>query len=72
MSFREDYREQKEESGLTWDEFVEREIYHKDEIDHLEQQVGQLESQVVTLTKVITRLQRELHEHNVLEEREDR
>jgi len=67
MSFREDYREQKEESDLTWDEFVEREIYHKDEIDHLEQQVGQLESQVVTLTKVIKRLQRELFERNILE-----
>jgi hypothetical protein len=65
--FRDEYREAKEESGLTWDEFVDRKIVHRDEIDHLEQQVGQLESQVVTLTKVIKRLQRELHEANVLE-----
>ncbi|AFH21466.1 hypothetical protein OSG_eHP1_00180 [environmental Halophage eHP-1] len=71
MSFRDEYREAKEESGLTWDEFVDRKIVHRDEIDDLEQQVGALQEQVVTLTTVIKRLQRELHEANVLENRKD-
>jgi len=68
--FRDEYRAKKEESGLTWEQFVEREIYHQDEIDGLEQQVGALENQVVTLTTVIKRLQRELHEANVLDDRD--
>jgi len=71
MSFRDKYREEKENSGLTWDEFVDRKIVHRDEIDNLEQQVGALQEQVVTLTTVIKRLQRELHEANVLEDRKD-
>jgi hypothetical protein len=33
--------------------------------------VGALQEQVVTLTKVIKRLQRELHEANVLEDRKE-
>jgi len=70
MSWKEDYRQKKEESGKTWDEFVQEDLYHQDEIDGLEQQVGALENQVVTLTKVIKRLQRELHEANVLDDRE--
>jgi len=64
------YRAKKEESGKTWDEFVQEDLYHQDEIDGLEQQVGALENQVVTLTTVIKRLQRELHEANVLDDRD--
>jgi len=64
------YRTKKEESGKTWDEFVTEDLYHQDEIDGLEQQVGALENQVVTLTTVIKRLQRELHELNVLDDRD--
>jgi len=67
MSWKEDYRQKKEESGKTWDEFVTQDLYHQDEIDGLEQQVGALENQVATLTTVIKRLQRELHEANVLD-----
>lgn len=67
MSWKEDYRTKKEESGKTWDEFVQEDLYHQDEIDGLEQQVGALENQVATLTTVIKRLQRELHEMNILE-----
>jgi len=66
-NWKEKYRERKRESGKTWDEFVTQDLYHQDEIDGLEQQVGALENQVVTLTTVIKRLQRELHEMNVLE-----
>jgi len=68
--WKEHYRAKKEESGKTWDEFVQEDLYHQDEIDGLEQQVGQLENQVVTLTTVIKRLQRELHEANVLDDRD--
>jgi len=71
MSWKDDYRDRKEESGKTWDEFVSQDLYHRDEIDNLEQQVGALQEQVVTLTTVIKRLQRELHEANVLEDRKD-
>lgn len=70
MSWKDDYRTKKEESGKTWNEFVREDLYHQDEIDGLEQQVGALQEQVVTLTTVIKRLQRELHEVGVLEDRE--
>jgi phage shock protein A len=67
MSWKDDYRSKKEQSGKTWDEFVQQDLYHQDEIDGLEQQVGALQEQVVTLTKVIKRLQRELFERNILD-----
>jgi len=33
MSWKDDYREQKEASGLTWDQFVDRQLVHVDELE---------------------------------------
>ena len=67
MSWKEDYRERKEESGLTWDELVQQRLHHADELDDLRQDVQDLDSDIDQLTTALKRLYRELHEHNVLE-----
>jgi len=67
MSWKEDYRDAKEESGLTWDEFVQQRLHHSDELDDLRQDVEKLDSDIDQLTTALKRLYRELHEHNILE-----
>jgi len=67
MSWKEDYRDAKEESGLTWDEFVQQRLHHTDELDDLRQDVQELDSDIDQLTTALKRLYRELHEHNILE-----
>ena len=67
MSWKEDYRDAKEESGLTWDEFVQQRLHHSDELDDLRQDVEKLDSDIDQLTTALKRLYRELHENNVLE-----
>lgn len=70
MSWKDDYRERKSDSGLTWDEFVEQRLHHADELDDLRQDVQQLDSDIAELTTALKRLYRELHEANVLDDRE--
>jgi flagellar motility protein MotE (MotC chaperone) len=67
MSWKDQYRERKEDSGLTWDEFVEQRLHHADELDDLRQDVQALDSDIAQLTTALKRLYRELHEHNVLD-----
>lgn len=70
MSWKDDYQERKSDSGLTWDEFVEQRLHHADELDDLRQDVQQLDSDIAELTTALKRLYRELHEANVLNDRE--
>jgi len=67
MSWKDEYRERKSDSGLTWDEFVEQRLHHADELDNLRQDVQQLDSDIAELTTALKRLYRELHEANVLD-----
>jgi len=71
MSWKDDYRERKDDSGLTWDKFVEQRLHHADELDDLRQDVQQLDSDIAELTTALKRLYRELHDANVLEDRKD-
>ncbi len=70
MSWKEQYRERKEDSGLTWDEFVEQRLHHADELDTLRHDVQSLESDIEELTTALKRLYRELHEQSVLDDRD--
>jgi len=70
MSWKDDYQERKSDSGLTWDEFVEQRLHHADELDDLRQDVQALDSDIAELTTALKRLYRELHEANVLNDRE--
>jgi len=65
--WKEQYRERKDDSGLTWDEFVDQRLHHADELDDLRQDVQELDSDIDQLTTALKRLYRELHEYNVLE-----
>jgi len=76
MTFRDEYRELKEQSGLTWDEFVSQEMHHTSELSGLTEQLTEIErlsQQVETLSEHVEankntyqKMQRELHELRVL------
>lgn len=71
MSWKDDYRAQKEESGLTWDEFHERRFVHVDELDSATATLEQLDEHVRACRNEYREMKRELHEVRRLLESED-
>jgi flagellar biosynthesis chaperone FliJ len=70
MSWKEDYRQHKEETGLTWEEYHERYFTHESEIDSLRSEVETLQEHVEAVKNTYQKMQRELHEVQVLMDRE--
>lgn len=62
MSWKDNYRAEKDESGLTWDQFVEREMFHEDELTGLLTHVAELGEQVEALTNEYESMRHELNE----------
>jgi flagellar biosynthesis chaperone FliJ len=60
MSWKDEYREEKEESGLTWDEFHERRFVHVDEIDGATATLEDLAEQVEACANSYRELKNEL------------
>ena len=71
MSWKDDYRDAKEQSGLTWDEFHERRFVHVDDLDGATQTLEALDDHVQAVATEYQDLKRELHEVRVLLESED-
>ena len=81
MSWKDDYRQEKEASGLTWDEFVDQEMHHTSElsglteqlteIERLSQQVETLSEHAEAVTNTYQRMQRDIHELRVLVDRDE-
>lgn len=69
--WKEAYREQKESSGKTWDEFVQTELYHEDELNDLRSQVDQLNEDVTELTKHVKDLRDNISEVLILARHEN-
>ena len=71
MSWKDDYADDKAESGLTWDEYHERRFVHVDELDDMADSIAQLTEHVEAVTNTYKRMQRDIHELRVLIDRED-
>ena len=71
MSWKDDYREEKNESGLTWDEFHERRFVHVDELDDATATLSELSEHVEACTEAYEALKNELYEVRLLYESEE-
>jgi iron uptake system EfeUOB component EfeO/EfeM len=69
-NWKDDYREQKQESGKTWDEFVQTELHHEDELDDLRQEIDQLSTDVSELSKHVRELRNNIGEVLILAQHE--
>ena len=71
MSWKDDYADEKAESGLTWDEFHERRFIHVDDLDSATATLDGLAEQVEALTNEYKELRRELQEVRILMESDE-
>jgi phage shock protein A len=60
------YRDRKRRSDKTWDEFVQTELHHEEEIDDLRSQVDQLSDDVDALAAHVRDLNRNIGEVLIL------
>ncbi|QAS68899.1 hypothetical protein HFTV1-gp66 [Haloferax tailed virus 1] len=66
MTWKDDYQDEKAESGLTWDDFHQRRFVHVDELDDATQTLAELTENVSALMTEWKETRRELHEIKVL------
>ena len=71
MSWKDEFREEKNESGLTWDEFHARRFVHVDELDSATETLERLDEHVRACRDEYQELKRELHEVRRLLESEE-
>jgi len=64
MSWKDEYRERKEASGLTWDEFVTQRLVHVDDIPS--EQLEELQTHLEAVRNEYRDLKCEVHEVRVL------
>jgi len=62
MSWKDDYREDKRESGLSWAEYHDRKFVHVEDLDGMAETIAGLEESVEGLRSEYRRLRWELHE----------
>lgn len=71
MSWKDEWRDEKDASGLTWDEFHERQFVHVSELDGATKTLEALDEHVRACANEYQSMKRELHEVRVLLESED-
>ena len=71
MSWKDEYRDEKADSGLTWDEFHEQRFIHVDELDGATRTLEELDENVRALTYEYQQLRRQLGEIMMLLESDE-
>lgn len=71
MSWKDDYREEKAASGLTWDEFHERRFVYAEDLEDLAATITTLSDHVAALEREYQAMRRELNEVRTLVESEE-
>lgn len=64
--WKDDYREYKDESGKTWEEFIATEMYHESELDDLRSEVERLTDRVDALVEIVRELKNHIGEVLIL------
>ena len=64
MTWKDQYREKKEQSGLTWDEFVTQRLVHVDEIP--ESELDAIATHLEAVENEYRDMKREVHDLRVL------
>ena len=70
MSWKDEYRTEKEQSGKTWDEFVRTELHHESELNDLRSEVEQLNEHVEAVKITYKDLKDELASIRILANRD--
>jgi len=65
-NWKDDCREHKEQTGLSWDEYHARYFVHRHELDDLHTQIETLTEHVEANKNTYQKMQRELHEVRAL------
>jgi uncharacterized protein YbaA (DUF1428 family) len=60
MSWKDEYRERKEASGLTWDEFVQQRLVHVDDIP--ESELAEIRAHLDAVRREYRDMKREVYE----------
>lgn len=60
MTWKDEYREQKDASGLTWDEFVQRRLVHVDDIP--ESELAEIREHLEAVRNEYRDMKREVYE----------
>lgn len=71
MTWKDEYREEKQASGLTWDEFHERRFVYAEDLDDLAAAITTLADHVDAVEREYRDLKRELNEVRTLMESEE-
>jgi ATP-dependent protease HslVU (ClpYQ) peptidase subunit len=71
MSLKDEYAEEKEQSGLTWDQFVSRKLYHEDDLQDFAGVVADLHAELEALREEYEALRHELNEVRTLLESDE-
>ena len=61
-SWKDEHREHKQQTGLSWEEYHERYFHHEHEIEDLRTSVEQLDEHLQAVTEAYDELRRELFE----------
>ena len=69
MSWKDTYRDKYEQSNLTWDEFVEQQLVHVDEIP--ESQLDEMNEHLEAVQNEYRQMKRELHEVRIMLESQE-
>lgn len=71
MNWKDNYREHKDETGLSWDDYHDRYFVHTDELADLESTVSELSEHVAAVTAEYKEMRHELNEVLTLLESEE-
>ena len=71
MTWKDNYRDEKDESGLTWDQFHQRRFVYADDMESLAATITTLSQQVEAMTNEYQQLRRELNEVKIMMESDD-
>jgi ATP-dependent protease HslVU (ClpYQ) peptidase subunit len=70
-NWKDEYRAEKEASGLTWDQFVARKLYHEDDLQDFAGVVADLHAEVEALRTEYEAFRHELNEVRTLLESDE-
>lgn len=68
MTWKDDWREHKEGTGLSWAEYHDRWFVHRSEIDELHEQIERLDKHLQAATESYKQMHRDVFEKHIMEQ----
>ena len=71
MSWKDNWRDHKEETGLSWSEYHDRWFVHRNDMDDLTEQMQAIEELLEATKNTYQKMHREVFEANIMEDYDD-